>query len=45
MLFRDDEWIETTIRLAAAPEDTCFLELDEDADAETVNRRTAWLTG
>lgn len=45
VLFRDDELIETTIRLAAAPEDTCFLELDEDADAETVNRRAAWLTG
>ena len=45
VLFRDDELLETTIRLAAAPEDTCFVELDEDADTETVDRRAAWLTG
>ncbi len=45
LLFRDDELIETTIRLAAAPKDTCFLELDEDADSETAGRRAAWLAG
>lgn len=45
VLFRDDELIETMIRLAAAPEDTCFLELDEGAAPDAVERRTAWLAG
>lgn len=42
-VFRGDELLTTSIRLAAAPEDTCYLKLAGDADAEAEARRSAWL--
>jgi predicted metalloprotease with PDZ domain len=44
-LFRDDELMTTTIRIEAAPEDTCYLELDEDVDLPVENLRIRWLHG
>ncbi len=43
--FRGDELITTSVRLTAPPEDTCYLELIGDIDAETLERRAAWLHG
>jgi predicted metalloprotease with PDZ domain len=43
VVFRGDELITTRIRLETAPEDTCYLELDKEADAETLGRQAAWL--
>ncbi len=45
VVFRGDELITLTIRLQAAPEDTCYLALADDADEETDSRRKAWLGG
>ncbi len=42
-VFRGDELLSMTIKWAAAPEDTCYLELSADTDAETAARRDAWL--
>ena len=41
--FRRDELITTALTLGAAPDDTCWLALDDDADAATRARRAAWL--
>ncbi len=41
--FRRDELLEFEVELSAAELDTCYLELDEQADAVTVLRRRAWL--
>ena len=41
--FRDDVLGETRLCLAAAPLDTCYLEIDEAAAPEAVRRRLAWL--
>ncbi len=41
--FRRDELIATTLTLAAAPLDTCWLALDDEAGAEAAARRAAWL--
>ena len=41
--FRRDELFTTALTLADAPLDTCWLELDESASAETRARRDAWL--
>jgi len=41
--FRGDELLETRLRLAPAPADTCFIELDADASAAALERRRAWL--
>jgi hypothetical protein len=35
----------TTIRIAEAPKDTCYLELREDVELAVENRRMAWLHG
>jgi len=43
VVFRGDELMSTEIRLSKAPEDTCFLQLDGDADAMTLARQAAWL--
>jgi predicted metalloprotease with PDZ domain len=43
VVFRGDELVTTTIRIEAAPKDTCFLELREDVDLAIENRRMAWL--
>jgi predicted metalloprotease with PDZ domain len=45
VIFRDDELLTTIIRIEAAPEDTCYLELVEDADLAVENLRMAWLHG
>ena len=43
VVFRGDELITSRIKLADAPENTCFLEFDGDADAESLARQAAWL--
>ena len=43
-VFRGDELLTLRLRWAAAPTDTCFLTLDDDADTGVVARRDAWLT-
>jgi hypothetical protein len=35
--------VTTRIRLAAAPLDTCYLELIEDVELDVESRRMAWL--
>ena len=42
--FRRDELIETTLELAAAPDDTVWLALDDGAPPDAVARRERWLT-
>lgn len=43
VVFRGDELITTTIRLEEAPESTCFLQLDKDADDVALGLQAAWL--
>ena len=43
LVFRGDELLTTTIRIEAAPNDTCYLELQEDVELAIENRRIAWL--
>lgn len=43
VVFRGDELVTTSVRLAAAPEDTCFLTLAADAGDAAASRRKAWL--
>jgi len=43
VVFRGDELITTSVRLAEAPQNTCFLRLDGDADAMAIARQAAWL--
>ncbi|MGI9271985.1 MAG: M61 family metallopeptidase [Woeseiaceae bacterium] len=43
VVFRGDELITTQIRLAKAPEDNCYLRVDDDADIELMSRRNDWL--
>jgi len=43
VVFRRDELISTSIKLARAPATTCYLQIDEDADAAAVARRKDWL--
>jgi predicted metalloprotease with PDZ domain len=43
VVFRGDELVTTTIRLATAPQSTCYLQLSSDVDAEADQRRNAWL--
>jgi predicted metalloprotease with PDZ domain len=45
VVFRDDELLTTTIRIGSAPEDTCYLELQEDVELPVENLRMAWLHG
>jgi predicted metalloprotease with PDZ domain len=45
VVFRDDELLTTTIRIEAAPEDACYLELVEDVDLPVENLRMTWLHG
>ena len=44
-VFRGDELLMMRIRLAAAPLDTCYLELVEDVELDVESRRMAWLHG
>jgi predicted metalloprotease with PDZ domain len=41
--FRGDELRETGLRLAAAPADTCYIELDAGAAPDAAARRRAWI--
>ncbi len=43
VVFRGDELLTTRIRLAAAPLDTCYLELIGDVELDVESRRMAWL--
>lgn len=43
IVFRGDELVTLRIKLSDAPENTCFLEFDGDADAESLARQAAWL--
>ncbi len=43
VVFRGDELITTRVKLAKAPENTCYLRLDADAGEAAGNRRDAWL--
>ena len=44
-VFRGDELVSLQIELGAAPEDTCYLTMDNDAGDEVAARRSAWLSG
>ena len=44
-VFRGDELHRFSVRLEEPPADTCYLELVDEADTSTEQRRTAWLTG
>jgi len=41
--FRRDELVSIAVELAEAPADTCWLALKQDASAEALSRRAAWL--
>jgi len=43
VVFRGDELITVSVCLAESPRDTCFLQLDGDADAMAIARQAAWL--
>jgi predicted metalloprotease with PDZ domain len=43
VVFRGDELITTTVRLEEAPESTCYLRLDKDADDVALGLQAAWL--
>ena len=43
VVFRSDELITTSIRLADGPKNTCFLQIDEQASAATTAIRDNWL--
>ena len=45
VVFRGDELLTLKIRFAAAPEDTCFLQIADDVDLDVETRRAAWLAG
>ena len=42
-VFRGDELLTVKLKWAEAPADTCYLQLDDDANAEAAKRRDAWL--
>jgi predicted metalloprotease with PDZ domain len=44
-VFRDEHLMRFPVKLAAPPEDTCYLQLEDDPDASTEKMRQAWLTG
>jgi predicted metalloprotease with PDZ domain len=43
VVFRGDELLTLQLQLAAAPETTCFLSLDEEANADALGLQAAWL--
>jgi len=43
IVFRGDELITTRVQLAMPPENTCYLQLGEDAGEAAIKRRDAWL--
>ena len=44
-VFRDEHLLRFPVRLGAPPEDTCYLQLEDDPDARTEKMREAWLAG
>ena len=44
-VFRDEHLMRFKVRLGTPPEDTCYLELDQDPDPGIEAMRTAWLSG
>jgi predicted metalloprotease with PDZ domain len=42
-VLRGDELISTSVRIANGPKDTCYLQIDTNADAMTIARQAAWL--
>ena len=42
-LFRGDELVEVGLVLRPAPQDPCYLRIDDAADDAAVSRRRAWL--
>lgn len=42
-VFRNDELLNFKVRLAEPPEDTCWLEVDANRNAEAEQRQAAWL--
>jgi len=45
LVFRGDELQTLKIRFKAAPDDTCYLSLQDDVDLDVETRRAAWLAG
>jgi predicted metalloprotease with PDZ domain len=43
VVFRGDELLSMRVKLVDAPESTCFLKIDSNADAVATARRAAWL--
>jgi len=43
--FRDEHLMRFKVRLGTPPEDTCYLEFDENPDSGTEAMRNAWLSG
>jgi predicted metalloprotease with PDZ domain len=43
VFFRGDDLMTTSVTLVDAPENTCYLSIDEEADLATVTRRDDWL--
>jgi predicted metalloprotease with PDZ domain len=43
VVLRGDELISTSVRMASGPKDTCYLQIDTNADAMTIARQAAWL--
>jgi predicted metalloprotease with PDZ domain len=43
VVFRGDELLSMRVKLVDAPETTCFLKIDNNADAVATARRAAWL--
>ena len=43
VVFRGDELITTRVRLESPPATTCYLQLDKEADADSLGRQAAWL--
>jgi len=44
-VFRNDGLLHFKVRLAEAPEDTCWLEFDDNRSPEAERHQAAWLTG
>lgn len=44
-VFRDEHLMRFQVKLAAPPEDTCYLDLEKEPDARTKKMRNAWLKG
>jgi len=43
VVFRGDELLSMKVKLAAAPKNTCYLQIKSDADEKTESRRNVWL--